>query len=409
MFGNYQWDQPVKTAARIISDKSEDYGTECRDTSMTNPHCSSDAPIPFDSQRHYPSSKTTNKKGVNNKRHQDTDLKRQNREIQRRYRENSKMKAAEAEDALEKLCLDLQEAQEEKAALLAQATVLGQVNDYLGSVMAAISDAGSKAAQTIIQVLPSLANYATSTPLELLVEHGIFPPDFVIRRHLRVTTLDVFEKKARMFYNKVNELVQQWNEDPSSRQLVEQKLEAYFNFIVRIATIVLDERPDVMDALIFSGDNNATVSCTPDVPVDLLLSAQQMVQLQVALQEFKAKQAILNEYNNLATQSLIESVDRSLKASSIKDQFSAHISTSDATSRLEAQNIQRLHDVLNLYKAVCETFTPIQMGQFLVTIWSLNGGLPYMTDSRQASFTYTLNLLDKFAEMGHTENDGHQV
>jgi len=400
IFGNYQWDQPVKTAARIIYDNSDDYGTECRDTNVTNLHRSNDALTSSDSQRHYPSSKTTNKKGGNNKRYQDPDFKGKNREIQRRYRENSKLKAAEAEDALEKLRLDLQKAQEEKAALLSQATVLGQVNDYLDSVMAAISGAGSKAAQTVVQFVPSLANCATSNPLELMIEHGIIPPDFVIRRYLRRATLDIFEKNARMFYNKGNELVQQCNEDPSSRQLVEQKLEAYFNFRVRIATILLDERPDVMDALIFSGDNNITVPCNPDVPVDLKLSAQQMAQMQVALQEFKDKQAILNKYKDLATQSFTESVARSLEASSIKDQFSAHIGTLDATSTLEAQNIQRLRDILNLNKAVYETLTPIQMGQVLVTIWSLNVGPPSVSDSRRAPFTYTLNVLDKCAGMG---------
>ena len=403
LFGDYQL-EPVKTAACIISDDSDHCSNEPRGASTTNLHHSNAAPTSSDSQRHHPSSKTT-KKGGNNKRYQDPDAKERNREIQRRYREKSKMKVAEAEVALEKLRLDLQKAQEEKAALLSQATVLSQVNVYLDETITAISGAVSKAAQTFNQTLPIMANFATMSPLEVVnvvAENNFFPPDAVIRRRLRLGTLEDFLKQSKFFYSKVTEFVQQWNDNPSSRQLVEQKLGACLKFRCKVATILRDERPDVLDALIFGGEQVITC-CSPDTVSNLEMTPKQFAQMQVAWQEFKAKQAVLNKYNDFSTQAFTESVKRSVEASSMKDQFSAHITAFDAACMLEAQNKQRLHAILNLYISLNETLTPIQMGKFLLANKGVNVGPPGLIAFHQASLIDSLNLMGII----HTEDDGH--
>jgi len=404
LFGNYQR-EPVESAAQIIYNDSDDYSNAPRGASMANLRGSNDALTSSDSQRHYPSSTTTNKKGGNNKRYQDPDAKERNREIQRRYREKSKMKAAKAEDALEKLRLDLQEAQEEKAALLSQATVLSQVNVYLDEAISAISGTGSKAAQTFNQTLPILANFATMSPLEVVnvvAENNFFPPDAVIRRRVRLGTLDDFLKQSKSFYSKVTEFVQQWNDNPSSREVVEKKLGACLKFRCKVARILRDERPDVLDALIF-GNEQVIPCCSTDTVSNLEMTPKQVAQMQVAWQEFKAKQAVLNKYNDFSTQAFTESVERSVEASSMKDQFSAHITALDATCMLEAQNKQRLHAILNLYIALNETLTPIQMGKFLLANKGVNVGPPGLIAFHQASLIDSLNLMGII----HTEDDGH--
>jgi hypothetical protein len=164
--------------------------------------------------------------------------------------------------------------------------------------------------------------------------------------------------------------------------------------------ILRDERPEVLDTLIFGGEQ-VTACSSPDVVSNLEMTPKQIARMQVAWQEFKAKQAVLNKYNDLSTQAFTESVKRSVQASSMNDQFNAHITALDATCMLEAQNKQRLHAILNLYMALNETLTPIQMGKFLLA--NKDMGPPGLIAFHQAALLDSLNLIGSI----HTEDDGH--